>query len=67
MTGGRVYRITWLPGSDRLRGYCWCGEPQEAEDPIELWQWLLEHPDRHGDGGGGPPRSTAPRLASTSA
>jgi hypothetical protein len=47
--GGMIYRIVWVPGSDRLRGYCWCGSPCEAEDPVELWQWLLDHPDQHDD------------------
>lgn len=47
LAGSSVYRVVWVPGSDRLRGYCWCGQAQEAEDPIELWTWLLAHPDTH--------------------
>jgi hypothetical protein len=50
LRGSAVYRVVWLPGSDRLRGYCWCGAPHEAEDPVELWEWLLDHPGTHGDG-----------------
>ncbi|MGW4464114.1 hypothetical protein [Micromonospora sp. NBC_01796] len=50
LTGTGIYRIVWLPGSDRLRGYCWCGTSQEAEDPVELWDWLLGHPEQHGNG-----------------
>ncbi|MEV4624832.1 hypothetical protein AB0J90_00880 [Micromonospora sp. NPDC049523] len=48
LTGTGIYRIVWLPGSDLLRGYCWCGTTQEAEDPVELWDWLLRHPEQHG-------------------
>lgn len=47
LCGPTVYRVVWLPGSDRLRGYCWCGAPHETEGPIELWEWLLAHPDTH--------------------
>jgi hypothetical protein len=42
-----IYRVTWLPGSDTLRGVCHCGAVREAEDPIEIWSWLLAHPDGH--------------------
>jgi hypothetical protein len=45
VTGQRtVFRIEWLPGSDRLRGRCHCGAVAEAEDPVQMWQWLLAHP-----------------------
>jgi len=40
-----TYRITWMPGSDLLFGVCHCGAECRAEDPIELWSWLLAHPD----------------------
>ncbi|MFK3983431.1 hypothetical protein ACI2K4_23985 [Micromonospora sp. NPDC050397] len=53
LTGTGVYRIVWLPGSDRLRGTCWCGTDRDADDPVELWDWLLGHPDQHGDEGSG--------------
>jgi hypothetical protein len=46
-TGGRVNRVRWLPGTDRLTGVCHCGAEREAEDPIELWAWLLTHPEGH--------------------
>ena len=48
LSGPTVFRVVWLPGSDRLRGYCWCGTPHESEGPVELWEWLLAHPDTHG-------------------
>jgi hypothetical protein len=40
----RVYRIEWVPGTDRLRGICHCGAAGEAHDPVSMWQWLLAHP-----------------------
>ena len=39
-----VYRVDWMPGTDRLRGTCHCGATGEAEDPVVIWQWLLAHP-----------------------
>ncbi len=48
LAGATVLRVVWVPGTDRLRGFCWCGATQEAEDPVALWEWLLEHPDSHG-------------------
>jgi len=50
LDGERVIRVNWLPGSDRLRGRCHCGAETEAEDPVEMWEWLLAHPD-HPSGG----------------
>ncbi|MBF4161328.1 hypothetical protein [Nocardioides acrostichi] len=50
LRGERVYRVVWKLHTDVLVGYCWCGESQEAEDPIELWTWLLDHPDTHEEG-----------------
>ena len=47
LTGSTVYRVVWVPGTDRLRGFCWCGTGHESEDPVELWEWLLGHPDSH--------------------
>jgi hypothetical protein len=47
LTGDRVYRIHWMPGTDTLRGTCHCGAERIAEDPIELWEWLLAHPQGH--------------------
>jgi hypothetical protein len=43
----------WKLATDVLVGYCWCGESHESEDPIELWEWLLDHPDTHGSDGDG--------------
>ena len=39
-----VYRVDWMPGTDRLRGTCHCGATGEAADPAVIWQWLLAHP-----------------------
>ncbi|MEV6305159.1 hypothetical protein AB0M02_37505 [Actinoplanes sp. NPDC051861] len=36
--------MTWIPGSDRLRGRCRCGAETEADDPVAMWDWLLAHP-----------------------
>jgi hypothetical protein len=46
-TGGRLYRIQWVPGTDTLRGSCHCGAERTAEEPVELWEWLLAHPLDH--------------------
>jgi hypothetical protein len=48
LSGPTVFRVVWLPGSDRLRGYCWCGTAHESDGPVELWEWLLAHPATHG-------------------
>ena len=53
LTGRTVYRVVWKLNTDVLVGYCWCGAPHESEDPIELWEWLLAHPDRHDDAADG--------------
>ncbi|WFE28176.1 hypothetical protein O7623_02905 [Solwaraspora sp. WMMD791] len=45
--GDRLYRIHWLPGTDTLRGTCHCGAERVGDDPVELWQWLLDHPRGH--------------------
>lgn len=58
--GGTVYRVVWIPGTDRLRGWCWCGADQESEDPVELWEWLLAHPGGHSGGTGGDQSSAQP-------
>jgi hypothetical protein len=51
MTEGRaVYRVRWVPGTDRLVGTCYCGAEQTADDPIAIWQWLLAHPEGHRPG-----------------
>lgn len=42
---GGVLRVRWVPGTDRLLGVCYCGAQREFEDPVELWDWLLEHPE----------------------
>ncbi|GAB2781290.1 hypothetical protein [Amycolatopsis magusensis] len=47
LSGNRVYRIHWVLGTDRLRAVCFCAADREFEDPIELWDWLLNHPHGH--------------------
>ncbi|OLT16184.1 hypothetical protein BJF78_14995 [Pseudonocardia sp. CNS-139] len=67
--GDRVYRIHWVLGADRLRGVCHCGSERIFDDPVELWEWLLAHPDGHepGDVRAAGPGPTAParRLVAT--
>ena len=57
LEGERVMRVNWLPGSDRLRGLCFCGAEAEASDPNDMWEWLLAHPDHPADGPAEPPTS----------
>jgi hypothetical protein len=45
--GERVYRIHWVLGTDRQRAVCFCGADRIFDDPVELWEWLLGHPDGH--------------------
>ncbi|ASR34043.1 hypothetical protein BAY61_02505 [Prauserella marina] len=47
LRGDMVYRIHWVLGTDRLLGVCHCGAEHESEDPVELWDWLLAHPEGH--------------------
>lgn len=51
LKGKRVYRVVWKLHTDVLLGYCWCGTAHESQDPVELWAWLLEHPETHRSGG----------------
>jgi hypothetical protein len=44
VAGRAVYRVVWEPGSDRLHGICHCGAFRDADDPVEVWRWLLAHP-----------------------
>ncbi|PBC94591.1 hypothetical protein BX281_2510 [Streptomyces sp. Ag82_O1-15] len=43
-----IYRIDWIPGTDVLHGTCHCGAEHSAQDPIEMWEWMLGHPKGHG-------------------
>ena len=52
LRGSTVFRVVWLPGSDLLCGYCWCGASRTDEDPVELWEWLVDHPRTHARGQG---------------
>ncbi len=47
---GTIFTVEWVLGTDRLLGTCYCGARREAEDPVELWEWLTAHPVGH-DGG----------------
>jgi hypothetical protein len=64
MAGDRVLRVNWLPGSDVLRGQCFCGASADGDDPVQMWEWLLAHP-QHPDGGpaGPAPAALAPPPA----
>jgi hypothetical protein len=46
---GTLLRVEWTPGSDLLTGVCHCGAEYRAEGPLEVWEWLLAHPE-HGTG-----------------
>ncbi|GAA4705002.1 hypothetical protein [Phytohabitans rumicis] len=43
----RVYRVRWMPGTDTLFGVCHCGAERAAQEPVQLWDWLLGHPAGH--------------------
>jgi hypothetical protein len=49
--GVRPIRWRFLPSgalhSDSLRGVCHCGAVHLAEDPEQVWSWLLAHPEGH--------------------
>jgi len=45
--------------TDELLGVCHCGAEQLADDPIELWTWLLAHPDGHEPIAAGQPEPVA--------
>ncbi|MER5433630.1 hypothetical protein [Streptomyces sp. NPDC002588] len=42
-----IYRIDWLPGTDVLHGTCHCGAEHSSQDPVEMWEWMLGHPEGH--------------------
>lgn len=48
LDGPRVQRIHWVLGTDLLQAVCHCGAERTFDDPVELWDWLLAHPDGHG-------------------
>ncbi|MFV0131940.1 hypothetical protein ACLGIH_01490 [Streptomyces sp. HMX87] len=50
LSGENVNRIHWMPGTDRLLAVCHCGARREFEAPVELWDWLLRHPEGHDPG-----------------
>jgi hypothetical protein len=55
LAGPRVYRIHWVLGTDQLRAVCHCGTERIFEEPVELWEWLLAHPDGHDPADSAPP------------
>jgi hypothetical protein len=61
--GERVYRIHWVLGTDQLRAVCHCGADRVFDDPVELWEWLLGHPDGHLTVTTPPPHGTDRALA----
>ncbi|MEU8195427.1 hypothetical protein AB0C10_16750 [Microbispora amethystogenes] len=62
-TGRTVYRIRWVPGTDRLHATCFCGAEREFDDPVVLWDWLLGHPEGHRARPAGAENSPAPAAA----
>ena len=60
LPGDTVYRVHWVLGTDLLLGVCHCGAEHTADDPVELWEWLLGHPEGHVTG---VPRPTDPEPA----
>lgn len=67
LTGSRVYRIHWVLGTDRLRAVCHCGAERTFDEPVELWEWLLAHPDGHTAAGPPTPRPPVREPATASA
>jgi hypothetical protein len=61
-----VYRIHWVPGTDQLHGVCFCGAQRRFEGPVELWDWLLSHPD-HPNHPEAPTGPTGPSSSTTQA
>jgi hypothetical protein len=47
LRGDAINRIHWRLGTDWLVGVCHCGAEHESDDPVELWEWLLGHPEGH--------------------
>jgi hypothetical protein len=58
---GEIYRVDWLPGTDLLHGTCHCGAEHTAQDPIEMWGWMLAHPEGHAPPPQGSPEQRLPR------
>lgn len=54
------FRVDWKPGSDVLRGTCFCGAASSAQDPATLLDWLDGHPDGHDAGAALPAPDAAP-------
>lgn len=63
LRGGTVYRIHWELGTDLLVGVCHCGAEHESDDPVELWDWLLAHPEGHESPTAVSPQAVSPPTA----
>jgi hypothetical protein len=50
LSGEGIVRVHWVLGTDRLRAVCHCGAERLFEDPVELWEWVLDHPEGHRTG-----------------
>lgn len=50
--GAGVVRVHWVLGTDLLRAVCHCRAERLFDDPVELWAWVVAHPDGHGGTGG---------------
>ncbi len=55
-----TFRVEWVPGSDTLRGTCFCGAACTEQEPASLLDWLQGHPDGHRRGAGGPDEPAPP-------
>ncbi|GAB2494368.1 hypothetical protein [Nocardiopsis aegyptia] len=50
LQGDGIVRIHWVLGTDQLRAVCHCGAERLFEDPVVLWEWVLDHPEGHRPG-----------------
>lgn len=46
-SGPNTFTITWVPGRDVMRAICFCGAELVGDDPLDLWLWVMGHPDGH--------------------
>jgi hypothetical protein len=60
---GAVFQVVWTPGTDDLLGICHCGAEHLGQDPVDVWSWLLAHPDGHQPAAAPAGPTSAARLA----